>query len=143
MLQRLREKYELFRKNARARKKEYFTIVILPGPNSRVRKFSISKSLLRNSLIAAAVLVLLSTGLFGEYVRMAGKVMELNSLRREASSQRAQLMQIAASVVDMKTQMARIKGLSDKLSSAAGQCSRKEFRGQRDGRKLRGRRGEP
>ena len=127
MLQRLREKYDLFRKNASARKKEYFTIVILPGPNSRVRKFSISKSLLRNSLIAAAVLILLSTGLFGEYVRMAGKVMELNSLRREASSQRAQLMQIAASVVDMKTQMARIKGLSDKLSSAAGNAAGKSF----------------
>ena len=127
MFKRLREKYELFRKTASARKKEYFTIVILPGPNSRVRKFSISKSLLRNSLIAAAVLILLSTGLFGEYVSMAGKVIELNSLRREASSQHAQLMQIAASVVDMKTQMARIKELSDKLSSAAGNVAGRSF----------------
>ncbi|MHB8173014.1 MAG: peptidoglycan DD-metalloendopeptidase family protein [Nitrospirota bacterium] len=127
MLARLKEKYDLLRKEASARKKEYFTVVILPGPNSKVRKFSISKSLLRNSLIAAVVLVMLSTGMFGQYLNMASKVIELDSLRREASSQRAQLMQIAASVVDMKSRMARIKEMSDRLSSVAGNVAGKSF----------------
>ncbi len=70
---------------------------------------------------------MLSTGMFGQYLNMASKVIELDYLRREASSQHAQLMKMAASVVDMKSRMARIKELSDRLSSIAGNVAGKSF----------------
>ena len=119
MLDRLR-KY----RSAGPRKKEFFTIMILPGPNSRVHKFSISKTLLRNAGIAALVAMVLGAGMLGEYLHMWGKVVELDSLRAQSVQQKEQLQQFASSVVDMKAQMAHLKDLSEKLTSMAGMGGR-------------------
>lgn len=113
MLRRLLDKF------ARPRKKEFFTIMILPGPNSRVHKFSVSKTLLRNLGIALLVAFFVSAGMFGEYFHMQGKVWELDSLRSETVQQRQQLNQFASSIVDMKGQMARLQDLSTKLRTLA------------------------
>src|SRR5512135_936604 len=107
-------------RSAGPRKKEFFTIMILPGPNSRVHKFSISKALLRNAGVAALVGLLLGVGMVGEYFHMWGKVLELDSLRAQSAQQKEQLRQFAGNIVDMKGEMAHLKDLSDKLSSMAG-----------------------
>ena len=125
MLKRLLAKYADFRKSSSTKKREYFTIVILPGPNSKVHKFSISKTLLRNAGITALLALVLSLGMFGEYFHMRGLVWELDTLRSETRQQKEQLRQFAGSIVDMKGQMARLKDLSERLSSAASAGGRK------------------
>ena len=120
MLKRLKEYFVRSQGSRRKKQKEYFTIVILPGPNSRVRRYSFSKTLLRNLGFAALAVCVLSFGMFGEYFHMCGEVWELNSLRSESAQQKKQLMAFAGSIVDMKAQMAGLKALSDRLSQAAG-----------------------
>ena len=93
--------------------------MILPGPNSRVRKYSISKTLLRNigySLLAA---VIISVLMVGDYFHMRSMVWELNSLRAESQQHRTEIQQFAANLVDLKGQMARLKDLDSKLRSVA------------------------
>jgi peptidase M23-like protein len=115
LLERLRKN-----KSAGPKKKEFFTIMILPGPNSKVHKLSISKSLLRNTGLALLVAMFLGAGMLGEYLHMWGKVGELDNLRAQSVQQKEQLRQFACNIVDMKGQMAHLKDLSDKLSSLAG-----------------------
>lgn len=125
MLKRLMWKYENLRKSSSSKQKEYFTIVILPGPNSRVHKFSISKTFLRNAGITIVLATIVSFCMFGEYFHMRGKVWELDMLRYETVQQKEQLKQFAGSIIDMKGQMARLKDLSERLSSAANIGGRK------------------
>lgn len=110
---------KLRKKTASTKVEEYFTVMILPGPNSRVRKFSISKTRLRNIGISLVVGLLVSVLMFGEYVNMRGKVWELNSLRAETTEQRHQIEQFAGSIVDMKGQLAKLQEVSDRLRSLA------------------------
>ena len=126
MLERLKEIF-VGRQGSRLKKqKEYFTIVILPGPNSRVRRYSFSKTLLRNLGYAALAVCVISFGMFGEYFHMCGEVWELHSLRSESAQQKKQLMAFAGSIVDMKAQMAGLEALSDRLSQAAGLGGKKQ-----------------
>jgi murein DD-endopeptidase MepM/ murein hydrolase activator NlpD len=104
----------------KVKKKEYFTIVILPGPNSKVRKFSISKTLLKQAGLAALAVLVVSIGMFGEYFHMRGQVWELGMLRSETTQQREQIKAFAGNIVDMKGQLARMKDMSDRLRAAAG-----------------------
>lgn len=132
MLKRLSEYFASLKKNYSSGKKEYFTIVILPGPNSRVRKYSISKTFLKNTGIAALAVILVSTVMFGEYFHMRGKVWELDTLRSQTRQQSEQLKQFAGNIVDMKSQMARLTALSDRLSSVAsvgGRNRKQQFLG--------------
>ena len=132
MLKRLLEYFARLKKNYTAGKKEYFTIVILPGPNSKVRKFSISKTLLKNTGMAVLAGILVSTVMFGEYFHMRGKVWELDSLRSQTRQQGEQLKQFAGNIVDMKSQMAQLKSLSDRLNSVAnvgGRDRKQQFLG--------------
>lgn len=132
MFNRLLEYFASLKKNYSSGKKEFFTIVILPGPNSRVRKYSISKTFLKNAGLAALAGILVSTVMFGEYFHMKGKVWELDSLRSQTRQQGEQLKQFAGSIVDMKSQMAQLKALSDRLSSVAsvgGRGKKQQFLG--------------
>lgn len=108
------------RKNKKSTKKvEYFTVMILPGPNSRVRKFSISKTLLKNIAISVAVVAVISTGMLIEYFRMQNQMGELNSLRAETVQHRQELKAFAGSIIDMRSKMDQIKELDDKLRKLA------------------------
>jgi len=109
----------LRRKTTSPKKKEFFTIMILPGPNSRVRKFSVSKGLLKNIALSVLISAAASTVMLGEYFHMKGQVWELNSLRAESSQNKQQLRQFASSIVDMKGQMAKLMSLEEKLRSVA------------------------
>ncbi len=111
---------ERFRKKDGGPKtKEYFTIMILPGPNSKVRKFSISKPLLKNIAIFLLVAFAVSTAMLVQYFHMQGQVCELDSLRAETVQHREELKQFACSLVDFKGQMDKIKELDFKLRRLA------------------------
>jgi len=107
------------KKPARPRQKEYFTIMILPGPNSRVHKFSISKTLLKNIGIALLAVTVISAAMLANYFHMQGQVWELASLRAESMQHKQELKQFASSIVDMKGQMSRLKELDERLRSLA------------------------
>lgn len=113
MLERFRKK------NGGGKKKEFFTIMILPGPNSRVRKFSISKPLLKNAAITLLVAFVVSTAMLVQYFHMQGQVCELDSLRAETVQHREELKKFAGSLIDIKSQMDKIKELDFKLRRLA------------------------
>ncbi|MDA8100483.1 MAG: peptidoglycan DD-metalloendopeptidase family protein [Nitrospiraceae bacterium] len=108
-------------KSSRARnpkKKEYFTVMIVPGPNSRVRTISISKSAIKSALLSILGVVILSFYLVYEYHDVKGKVWELQSLREELSQQKAQVQNFALNLLDYKRQMFLLRDLDTKLRRA-------------------------
>jgi biotin carboxyl carrier protein len=116
------------RKEDKQKVTEYFTIMILPGPNSRVRKFSISKPFIKRVAIAAAAIAVVSVAMLGEYYHMHGQVTELDHLRVETVRHRGELKVFAGKIVDMKTQMAKIKEYDSKLRKLSNieSCEPKE-----------------
>jgi len=113
--------FEWFRNKDKSTKKkvEYFTIMILPGPNSRVRKYSISKPFIKNVAISIAVAFIVASAMFVNYFYMQSQVGELDDLRAETAQHREQLKAFAGSIVDMQGKMDRIKELDMKLRQIA------------------------
>jgi murein DD-endopeptidase MepM/ murein hydrolase activator NlpD len=103
-------------KNSRkTRKKEYFTIMFLPGPNSRVRTLSISKSVLKSVFLSLAAVFVLSLYLVYEYNDVKDKVWELQTVREELMQQKAQVQSFALNLLDYKRQMFLLRDLDTKL----------------------------
>jgi murein DD-endopeptidase MepM/ murein hydrolase activator NlpD len=96
-------------------KKEYFTIMFLPGPNARVRTLSISKSALKSVLLSFAAILVLSFYLVYEYNDVKDKVWELQSVREELMQQKAQVQSFALNLLDYKRQMFLLRDLDTKL----------------------------
>ena len=96
-------------------KKEYFTIMFLPGPNARVRTLSISKSVLKSVLLSFAAILVLSFYLVYEYNDVKDKVWELQSVREELMQQKAQVQSFALNLLDYKRQMFLLRDLDTKL----------------------------
>lgn len=101
-----------------AKKKEYFTVMIVPGPNSRVRTLSISKSLIRTIFYSFFGVVFLSLYLVYEYNDVKDKVWELQSTREELMQQKAQVQNFALNLLDYKRQMFLLRDLDTKLRRA-------------------------
>ncbi|MDH4161485.1 MAG: peptidoglycan DD-metalloendopeptidase family protein [Nitrospirota bacterium] len=97
------------------KKKEYFTIMIVPGPNSRVRTIRISKSAIKSTLYSLLGIFLLSFYLAYEYHDVKGKVGELQSVREELMEQKAQVQNFALNLLDYKRQMFLLRDLDTKL----------------------------
>jgi len=89
--------------------------MILPGPNSRVRKFSISKPLIKRVAITVVAMAIVSVAMLAQYYHMRSEVTELDQLRVETRRHRDELKSFAGKLVDMKTQMAKIKEFDHKL----------------------------
>ncbi len=103
------------RSNGNIRKKEYFTIMIVPGPNSRVRTIRISKSAIKSALYSLVGVVLFSFYLIYEYNDVKDKVWELQSIREELVQQKAQVQNFALNLLDYKRQMFLLRDLDTKL----------------------------
>ncbi len=97
------------------KKKEYFTIMFLPGPNSRVRTLSISKSALKSVFLSVVAVFVLSLYLVYEYNEVKDKVWELQSVREELMQQKAQVQSFALNLLDYKRQMFLLRDLDTKL----------------------------
>ncbi len=104
------------RKNMK--KKEYFTLMFLPGPNARVRTLSISKSVIKTALASVAAMLVLSLYLVYEYNDVKDKVWELRTMREELMQQKAQVQNFALSLLDYKRQMFLLRDLDTKLRRA-------------------------
>lgn len=100
------------------RKKEYYTLMFLPGPNARVRTLSISKSVIKTTFISLLGVLVLSLYLVYEYNDVKDKVWELQSTREELMQQKAQVQNFALSILDYKRQMFRLRDLDTKLRRA-------------------------
>ncbi|HWR71682.1 MAG TPA: hypothetical protein VN604_00780, partial [Nitrospirota bacterium] len=84
------------------KKKEYFTLMFLPGPNARVRTLSISKSVIKTVAYSLIGVVAVSLYLLYEYNDVKDKVWELQSAREELKQQKAQVQNFALTLLDYK-----------------------------------------
>jgi murein DD-endopeptidase MepM/ murein hydrolase activator NlpD len=100
------------------KKKEYFTLMFLPGPNARVRTLSISKSVIKTVAYSLIGVVAVSLYLLYEYNDVKDKVWELQSAREELKQQKAQVQNFALTLLDYKRQMFRLRDLDTKLRRA-------------------------
>jgi len=105
-------------KNRHQKKKEYFTIMFLPGPNARVRTLTISKSVIKTVLASLLCAVFLSLYLVYEYNDVKDKVWELRAMREELMQQKAQVQNFALNLLDYKRQMFLLRDLDTKLRRA-------------------------
>jgi murein DD-endopeptidase MepM/ murein hydrolase activator NlpD len=103
------------RKSRNIKKKEYFTVMFLPGPNARVRTLSVSKSVIKSVFLTLAAVFALTVYLVYEYNDVKGKVWELQSLREELKQQKAQVQGFALNLLDYKRQMFLLRDLDTKL----------------------------
>ena len=103
------------RSNRNIRKKEYFTIMIVPGPNSQVRTIRISKSAIKSTFYSLIGVVLFSLYLAYEYHDVKGKVWELQAVREELVQQKTQVQNFALNLLDYKRQMFLLRDLDTKL----------------------------
>ncbi len=92
--------------------------MFLPGPNAKVRTFSISKSVIKSALLSVAAVILLSLYLIYEYNDVKDKVWELQSMREELMQQKAQVQNFALNILDYKRQMFLLRDLDTKLRRA-------------------------
>jgi murein DD-endopeptidase MepM/ murein hydrolase activator NlpD len=92
--------------------------MFLPGPNSRVRTLSISKSFIKSAMLSLVAVALLSLYLLYEYNDVKDKVWELQSTREELMKQKAEVQNFALSLLDYKRQMFRLRDLDTKLRRA-------------------------
>ena len=105
-------------KSRNIKKKEYFTIMVVPGPNTRVRTLRISKSAIKSALFSVLGVVLLSFYLVYEYNDVKDKVWELQTVREELMQQKAQVQNFALNLLDYKRQMFLLRDLDTKLRRA-------------------------
>jgi murein DD-endopeptidase MepM/ murein hydrolase activator NlpD len=104
-----------FRQSRKIKKKEYFTFMFLPGPNSHVRTLSISKSTLKTVFFSCVAVFIFSLYLVYEYNDVKDKVWELQAVREELMQQKAQVQNFALNILDYKRQMFLLRDLDTKL----------------------------
>ncbi len=97
------------------KKKEYYTLMFVPGPNERVRTLSISKSVLKTVLLSLVVIGFFSLYLVYEYNDAKDKVWELQSAREELMQEKAQVQGFALNLLDYRRQMFLLRDLDTKL----------------------------
>jgi len=97
------------------KKKEYFTIMFVPGPNSRVRTLRISKYAIKTAFYSFLSVCVLSLYLIYEYNDVKDKVWELQSMREELMQQKTQVQNFALNLLDYKRQMFLLRDLDTKL----------------------------
>jgi murein DD-endopeptidase MepM/ murein hydrolase activator NlpD len=105
-------------KTRNIKKKEYITVMVVPGPNSPVRTIRISKSAIKTSLLSLLGILVLSLYLVYEYNDVKDKVWELQSMREELMHQKAEVQNFALNLLDYKRQMFLLRDLDTKLRRA-------------------------
>ena len=97
------------------RKKETYTVMILPNPTSKAYRFSVSKKQIKVALSVTAATALLLVVFVVQYFYMVGNIWELTQLRKETAVQKSKIEFFARSVDGLKEQMDRLKEFDVKL----------------------------
>jgi murein DD-endopeptidase MepM/ murein hydrolase activator NlpD len=105
-------------KSRNIKKKEYVTIMVVPGPNSPVRTVRIAKSTIKTTLLSLLGVLVLSLYLVYEYNDVKDKVWELQAVREELMQQKAEVQNFALNMLDYKRQMFLLRDLDTKLRRA-------------------------
>lgn len=101
-------------------KNKFFTIMIVPGHTSKVRRYTIPKVFVKGLACLSIATFIISSYLLYNYIDMKGRIWELDSLRTEAVEQREQIQSFAAGLIDVKKQMERIRNMDLKIKHLTG-----------------------
>ena len=94
---------------------ESYTVVVLPDPTAQPYRFHIRKKTLKIVAGTLSATGLIVAGLLIHYVFLTFGVAELKGLRSETAVQKEQIQNFAAEIMDLKSQMVRIKEMDAKL----------------------------
>ncbi|MBI1819557.1 MAG: M23 family metallopeptidase [Nitrospirae bacterium] len=94
---------------------ESYTIMVLPNPASKTYRFCVTKKTLKRIIGISSCGVLLLLFFLFQYFYLIGETWELNSLQKEAVSQKLQIQMFSSRIDDLKKQMIRLKELDAKL----------------------------
>lgn len=97
------------------KKKETYTVMILPNPTSQAFRFSVSKKQVKIALSATAAAAVLLLVFVVQYFYMIGNIWELTLLRKETQVQKSKIEFFAESVDGFKNQLDRLKEFDVKL----------------------------
>jgi murein DD-endopeptidase MepM/ murein hydrolase activator NlpD len=99
-------------------KKKQYTLMIIPGSNSRVRKFIISEKILKGGVVLAGVFCMFLLFFLMDYARSRARLSELRDLRTEVKMQRTKMTQMAQGLIDLDHGMSRLRKFEAKLRTA-------------------------
>lgn len=111
-------------------KQDYFIVVLAHSLHGRLQRVHIPHRFIYSALGAVAVLCLLMFGVVGSYARMALKVADYNSLKREAQTLRDRYAHLQKKVRQTDEQLASLQLLADEVTAAYG--VRKQLTGSPD-----------
>ena len=113
-------------------KNKFFTIMFISDHASNVRRYTFPKIFLKFLGYLSLGIFIASSYLVFNYVDMKGKVWELDSLRTEAEKQRVTIQSFASGLIDIKSQIERIRDMDIKLKRLTGSYSKKDQGGSPD-----------
>jgi len=99
-------------------KKKQYTLMIIPGSNSRVRKFIISERILKGGIVLAGVACMCLLFFLMDYARSRARLSELRDLRTEVKMQRTKMTHMAQGLIDLDHGMSRLRKFEAKLRTA-------------------------
>ncbi len=102
------------------KKGKFFTIMVLSGHASEVRRYTFPKILLKFLRYSLILVLILSSYLFYNYSDMKAKIWELDSLREKTNKQKTIIQSFATGLMDVKNQMEKIREMDLKLKNLTG-----------------------
>jgi murein DD-endopeptidase MepM/ murein hydrolase activator NlpD len=97
------------------KKRDVYTVVVLPSPTSEPYRFTLRKNILKTLIGFSSVFVLLLVVFFARYFLMLDQLTDLKDLRRETKAQKIQIQSFVGTIDDLKKQMTRLVEFDRKL----------------------------
>ncbi|MFQ5949815.1 MAG: M23 family metallopeptidase [Nitrospiria bacterium] len=97
------------------KKRDFYTIVILPSPTSEPYRFTLSKPVFKYLAGFSSVFMLLLVAFFVRYFLMVDQLADLRNLRKETKTQKIQIQSFLSTIDDLKNQMTRLVEFDRKL----------------------------
>ena len=101
-------------------KQDYFIVVLAHSLHGRLRRVHIPHKFVYGVLMLAVFGLISAVGVVSSYARMALKVSNYNSLKKEADNLRARYSHLQATVNQTNEKLATLQDLAEKVSMAYG-----------------------
>jgi len=98
-----------------AKKREVYTVVVLPSPTAEPYRFTLRKTILKTLLGFTSIFILLLVVFFARYFLMLDQLSDLKDLRRETKAQKIQIQSFVGTIEALKKQMTRLVEFDRKL----------------------------